>query len=380
MPKITKTISGKYSVRVTIKKGGQAKQVKRTFSKLADARYFAKTGTLKQQTTKKPKPLPKPKIAKSIPREKPTDSTQISLADYFLQWYLAYKEPKIQERTKRWYVHTQSILAEQFKDTPIQSITRLEYQSFINQFGENHSKETVKKINSQVKAMVRNALFDDLIAKDFTQDITLTFNQTKTKQVEYLNMEELDKLIQYCTGHLDHRYPTRYLILAAIFTGARLGELLALKWEDVDLDHRTISINKSWNTLTHKIQKTKTVSSNRVLRVNRACLDVLEQLKVNDTAMVFVSPKYNTLPSSEGANKTLRNDLHSIGLDKPGYHFHSLRHTHASMLLVKGFDIYTISKRLGHSNVSITSGIYAYEMQELKAKNDNAIEKALDNL
>jgi len=96
--------------------------------------------------------------------------------------------------------------------------------------------------------------------------------------------------------------------------------------------------------------------------------------------MVFYSNRYHSLPSDDGANKTLRNDLKAIKLYKKGFTFHSLRHTHAALLLNKGFDIYTISRRLGHSNVSITSQVYAYQMDELRASSDNAIENALDNL
>jgi len=207
------------------------------------------------------------------------DPNNPSLATYFLQWYHAYKAHKITVRTQRWYQTTHRYLLEYFQSKPITTITRLDYQKFINWIGRNHSKETDKKVHAQIKACVRNAIYDDLIRKDFTQDISLTFDKTKTKQVQYLNMNELDKLIRYCTDKLGYRYPTRYLILTAIYTGARIGELLALTWEDVDFRKHTITINKSYNYLTHELQQTKTVSSNRVLRVNTACLSVLRELQ-----------------------------------------------------------------------------------------------------
>lgn len=64
----------------------------------------------------------------------------------------------------------------------------------------------------------------------------------------------------------------------------------------------------------------------------------------------------------------------------PGFHFHSLRHTHTSILLYKGADLYAISQRLGHSNMSITAKVYAHMIDELKAKTDNHIEEILDTL
>ena len=63
-----------------------------------------------------------------------------------------------------------------------------------------------------------------------------------------------------------------------------------------------------------------------------------------------------------------------------GFHFHSLRHSHVAYLLSRGIDIYIISKRLGHADVSTTTKVYSYLMDEYKAKNDQQIREELDNL
>ncbi|MBN7274398.1 tyrosine-type recombinase/integrase [Ligilactobacillus pobuzihii] len=62
------------------------------------------------------------------------------------------------------------------------------------------------------------------------------------------------------------------------------------------------------------------------------------------------------------------------------FHFHSLRHFHVAYLLFQGIELYTISKRLGHSNMMITAKKYAYLVDEYKAKSDRQIENAMDNL
>lgn len=61
-------------------------------------------------------------------------------------------------------------------------------------------------------------------------------------------------------------------------------------------------------------------------------------------------------------------------------HFHSLRHTHVAMLLFKGIDLYAISKRLGHSNMTITAKTYAYMLEEYKAQQDDKIENILNEI
>ena len=60
-------------------------------------------------------------------------------------------------------------------------------------------------------------------------------------------------------------------------------------------------------------------------------------------------------------------------IEKQGFHFHSLRHVHVAYLLGKGVDVYAISKRLGHSNITVTLNTYSYLIDEYKAKNDTLI-------
>jgi integrase len=67
-------------------------------------------------------------------------------------------------------------------------------------------------------------------------------------------------------------------------------------------------------------------------------------------------------------------------IDKEGFHFHSLRHVHVAYLIGQGVDIYAISKRLGHANVNITLKVYAYLIDEYKAKNDNLIVEKLQKI
>lgn len=65
--------------------------------------------------------------------------------------------------------------------------------------------------------------------------------------------------------------------------------------------------------------------------------------------------------------------MKDVGIEKQGFHFHSLRHVHVAYLLSKGIDIYAISKRLGHSDITITLRAYSYLIDEYKAKNDSLI-------
>ena len=86
------------------------------------------------------------------------------------------------------------------------------------------------------------------------------------------------------------------------------------------------------------------------------------------------------MPASRSVNVSLRSFLKKAGINKSGYHFHSLRHSHVAYLLSKGVDLYAISKRLGHKDMTVTAKTYAYLIDEYKEKQDQQIIKAIDEI
>lgn len=299
---------------------------------------------------------------------------------YFDEWAETYRIPNITKSTKRWYDSTSREIEENFGITDITEISRRQYQAFINKYGKDKAKGSVRKLHSLIHACVQNAVYEDVITKDFTRGIILTYDKSKTKKVDYLNMTEINDLVDYLIAGLNPRYTSRYMILTALYTGARLGEIMALTWDDINYDFKTISINKAWAYESGGgFKPTKNESSNRVIRVNPEFLNILNELKVNNSDMVFMN-HINTIPSSNAVNKTLRTALEKLKIKRDGFHFHSLRHSHVAFLLANQVDIYVISKRLGHSELGTTTRIYAYLIEEYKAKYDDHIEESLSNL
>lgn len=303
---------------------------------------------------------------------------------YYQDWYNTYKKNNVSTATAHFYSYCINIINEYFGNAKLESITRRQYQLFINQFGDKHSKPTVSKVNSYLKTCVKSALADGIIHKDFTANTQLVWNNDNVKKVQHLNIEELNQLIKALKENLTPYYTTRYMILTAIYTGMRLSEIAALTWDDIDFNFKTISINKSWDYLSGTPDKpfkpTKTKSSNRIIHVNDELLDLLKQLKANDGELVFMNPTYHRMPGSSSANRTLRTFLKKCDIDKLNFHFHSLRHSHVAYLLAKGVSLYAISKRLGHSNITTTANRYAYLIDEYREEGDKQIEKALSQL
>lgn len=315
----------------------------------------------------------------------------VSLSDYFDHWYKTYKKPKIAQPTLNRYKINADVIRHYFGGQDIKSITRSQYQKFLNDYGNNHAPKTVKKINSCVRSCVKSAILDDYLIKDFTQGVTATGDCKRILKVEYLNVSEIKELIKQTKSKLDWRYPSRFMILTAIYTGMRKEEIQALTWQDIDFKNHTISVNKAWRESKndsesvqhfhhHHFKKVKTESSNRVIKVNQDLLDCLLILRQHSNSNLVFRSEFGTVPTSNALNAKLRALLASLKLDRRNFHFHSLRHSHVALLLAEGIDIYAISKRLGHSDISVTMNTYAYLIDEYKDQTDQQIVEALDQL
>lgn len=300
------------------------------------------------------------------------DLQDITLLAYYERWFKLYKQANITDVTKNRYKVIGKAIQDYFDDTKLVNIRRSDYQGFINWYGANHARDSVTKLNGALRSCVGYAIDDDIITKDFTHNVVVTYNRNKKLKVEYLTNEELIRLKNAVNSQLNHFNTSRYMILTAIYTGMRKAEIQALTWKDVDYLHGTITINKSWDEKKKAFKSTKTISSNRTIKVNRQLLKTLAELKANHSVMVFRNG-FGTIPTSNALNKCLRSIMNDAGIQKQGFHFHSLRHVHVAYLLGKGVDIYAISKRLGHSNITVTLNTYSYLIDEYKAKNDNVI-------
>lgn len=308
----------------------------------------------------------------------------ISLLDYYNDWYQKYKKPKLASGASSfWYINVGKRIHNYFGETKLKQITRSTYQGFINDYSKEHSPASVRKTNNIIRQCAKSAVLDALIIRDFTQNITLAGNKDKEVHVDYLNLKEIKALLQEskksaCTYHL---YTSRYMIITAIYTGMRLGEIQALTWKDVDFLHKTIDINKSWDSRSKTFKPTKTKSSNRKIAMNDDLSKTLMELRQRSTSEKMVFEGFmKTVPTTDAVNNCLKTMLRKLNIHRKNFHFHSLRHSQVAILLANGVDIYAISKRLGHSNISTTTKIYAYLIDEYKKENDKKIVKTLDSL
>ena len=178
--------------------------------------------------------------------------------------------------------------------------------------------------------------------------------------------------------------PTQFSVITqlALFTGARRGEICGLRWSDVDLDAGTISIERTLQYIPGKgtvFTSPKTKRSRRCIKMGVDCVQLLQEYRKHQKAERFkIGSEWVRKVEIEG--KTVENDLlftkwNGAPIDPktvttwfPGFlaaydllpvHFHSLRHTNASLLIAAHVPVTAVSGRLGHAKTSTTTDIYA---------------------
>ena len=180
------------------------------------------------------------------------------------------------------------------------------------------------------------------------------------------------------------------IVSLALATGMRRGELLALQWGDLDLDRGVLRVERSLEEtkagLRFKPPKTKRGRRNIALPPDAVTMLRAHRIKQLETRLVIglgkIEPSTLVLSDVEGrplkphtVSRAWQRIVVAKGL--PQVTFHALRHTHASMLIRKGVDILTISRRLGHSAAAITLDVYGHLIEGADAAAAKAIEGVL---
>lgn len=301
-------------------------------------------------------------------------TSETAFSQVFKDWLTIYKDD-VKANTKARYLNTHKTIEDYFGDKPIQDITKREYQIFINKYAKTRTKTTVKKLNSHIRSCVQNAIDEGIIRLDFTRNVKISGLDSKRPEEKFLNYKESQKLLNYLNKHL-HEDLTYYIILLALTTGMRFGEIVGLTRKDFNFKNNTITINKTWgytSRMERGFNPTKNTQSIRTIKVDKKTMRVFKELFLrtpeNIMKLVFYCPnsKFKVITNSR-CNYVLKRVLKELKIDP--INFHGLRHTHASILLYKNVSIYYISERLGHSDIETTLNVYAHVVKELRRKDE----------
>lgn len=299
----------------------------------------------------------------------------VVFADYFESWVKLFK-PKIGKNTLSRYLVTLATIKEEFPGVYIQNITKRSYQEFLNKYGLSHGLATSKKLNSHIRACVKEAVDEGIIRVDFTRGAQLTGEKPKKPEEKHLNYFEFKRLQKYLLSNLDLENLMNYAILLGLASGIRFGELVGLTRDDFNFKANKININKTWG-YTNKMPKgfgpTKNEQSVRVIKMDKKTMKAFKELfkvtKENPNDLVFYSKQsmYNVI-SNNGMNKALKAILSELNMDE--ITVHGLRHTHISVLLYKKVSLSYVSERAGHKDTNTTNSTYRHVLKELREEDE----------
>ena len=215
------------------------------------------------------------------------------------------------------------------------------------------SPKTVRNINQVISSAMDFAIDQKLIATNPTDGCALP--KLEHREMKTLPTEQLTSFLREAKE--SGVFELYYIELA---TGLRRGELLGLKWEDIDLERGTIQVRRQIARIDGEIVEAplKTKNSYRVLSIGADAVEILkEQRKRTHSEYVFPSPTGGPM-SPDSVLHMLHRVLKRAGL--PKIRFHDMRHTFATVALQNGVDIKTVSGMLGHYSAGFTLDTYAH--------------------
>lgn len=319
---------------------------------------------------------------------------EITLSQWFHDWLFMFRKNELKPSSFERYegIYRNYIRNSTIGNMKLVDIRTINIQNYYNTLMNKEGKQasTVKSINKYLKVCINDAIKQGYIQNNFCTNIKLP-KINKKKEIHAYTLEEQKLLLLAVKEHRLYA-----LFLMALGTGLRQGELLALKWNDIDFEEAIVKVNKSIRQVNifedeykKKLklieQQPKTESSIREVNIPNNVLKALEIHKVkqqkekdladdayNDNDYIFCTVLGKPL-DSRNVIRIYKRLLVNHGV--PYKKFHSLRHTYATRLFEADVPVKTVQALMGHSDITTTMNIYTHVTQNVKSK---AVDKIND--
>lgn len=301
--------------------------------------------------------------------------------DIYCDEWLKLKRSRVKESTYvKYYTTINNHLKPKFGNYLPQNLSTVVIEEFSYELltsDEPLSPKTVKDILivlSSVIKYIRKTSGLNL------QDIEIVYPKERQNEMRVLTQDEQERFVSLLLCDIDD---IKFGILLALLTGLRIGEICALRWGDISMENKAITVketmqrlkivDKETETKTHiVVGDAKSDASIRMIPLNNTAYRLCEKMFVeNKKAYVLTGNPYRYL-EPRALQYRLRKYTDACGLN--GVHFHTLRHTFATRCVEVGFELKSLSEILGHSSVTITLNRYVHSSFELKRSNMDKLE------
>ena len=323
------------------------------------------------------------------------NSTNPTMRMWLHTWLWEYKKNSIKPKTFEQYetilrIHAMPTIG----DIKVLNLKPEHLQKIYNNMYENGiSARTVHILNTVLHGALKQAVKNNLASRNVTEAVSLP--KAKTKEMRVLTLEEQKKFMKVLSAD---RMGNMYLF--GLFTGLRRGELLALKWSDIDTERNVIRVEralsrvKDYGDTPNKtklvVEEPKTAKSKRIIPIFdylKEILDRQKQQQIKDKENSYGMYEENDIIFATELGKMIDPGNFSRKFYKlireaglPHANPHCLRHTFATRGMESGIDLKTMQELLGHSSILVTGDTYTHVLLDKKRNEINKLNKLVSEM
>ena len=358
------------------------------------------------------------KILASLAENSYINESNISFVQWLNNWLETYAKPSIKLATYTSYeTYIRGHITPYFRNIKLKDLSPEDLQNFLNSKLEcgrldnregGLSEKTLRNLYNMIHASLKQAYINEIIKKNIAEYVKLP--KVTKKEMRVLTRDEQNKLISVARN-----YRLGFLVILDLFTGMRLGEILALRWNDFNFDKRIITVkNTIKRVTTHNTSANKTEIILDTPKTDNAYRDIplIDEI-INEFSKFKIKQDYEIKEMGSSYinknfifcneigepydQKTFKKYYNKMLLDcqliepkpksirdkkkkgikckqksretSPNVTFHTLRHTFATRAIEQGMDILVLSKILGHSDPSTTLNKYGHALPNHKKDN-----------
>ena len=244
--------------------------------------------------------------------------------------------------------------------------------------GKPYANSYIDKIQTTFNAVIKFGTLQGYLEHNMTFGVkNVTRPGEFKKEIQYFTFDEFNSFINVVNDQLHYN-----LFSLLYWCGPRIGEAIALTWNDIDLNNGTIRINKTYNAKSRSVTPPKTRQSYRTIYLSNNLKRSLEafyesekdRVEFNDSCIVFGFNKFlddNTIKRAK--------DSYCIAANVKTIRIHDFRHSHVSLLINSGCTPFEISRRLGHS-ISMVESTYSHMFASTQQNIVNLLNKYEENM